>query len=416
MILNALEFSLSEIDLRDATFELGGYDLTGIDFCKAKTEIYATVPLRLKVNNSWSTVIDDMKILFTRLKSPMEDPIYTFFSELGLNINGVPLASFSDVIQYEENSTLMIVSIDSFEHPDFQIVDGRIVNIDFTETEALLGRKYYPHKERLVKLLRNAYKLAPGDFPFEIEKEQINIDLISNYIVNYIDETGKSFFHKVYTITNPDSFPKIKTRHLEKVCKLNLGDELFGVKELKLESHIISSILLREFLWRAVELLVKKPIELRGVYKLLWLDKVMSKPRSESDAQPLIKTFLQPILEQKGVQISREIAAANGNLDYLCSYTGDALYKVGIELKNAHRTDAELFHGLTAQLPAYLKDEGTQDGIYLVLWYKNTNHPFPAKYHTPEELKHALQEKSPTNYRIQVMVIDCTKKATPSKL
>lgn len=416
LILTAIKFSLSEIDLRDATFELGSYDLTGIDFRKAKTEIYATVPIKLKVGNSWSTTFDTTKILLREIRNPIEDPIYNLLNEFGVNINGVPLASFSDVLHDMEYSTLVIVTIDSFEHPDFQIVNDQIVNVDFSETEALLGRKYYPHKEGLVKLFRNVYESAPDDFPFAIVREQINIDLISNYMVNYVDEMGKSFFHKVYTVTNPDSFPKIKTRYLEKVSKLNLGDEFLGVKDLKLGTHIISSILLCEFVLKAIGLLVKKPIEMRGVYKLLWLDKAMSKPRSEPDAQPLIKTFLQPILEEKGVQISREITAANGSLDYLCSYTGDGLYKVGVELKNAHRTDADIVHGLTEQLPAYLKDEGTQDGIYLVLWYKNSNHPFPAKYDTPEELRHALQEKCPANYRIHVMVIDCTKKPTPSKL
>ncbi|MDP2046897.1 MAG: hypothetical protein Q8L00_11870, partial [Deltaproteobacteria bacterium] len=350
------------------------------------------------------------------IKSPTDDPVYNILSELELNINGIPLAFFSDMLQEIENTTLMIVTIDSFDHPDFDIINGRIVDNEFNEIEALLGRKYYPHKEKLIKLLRGVYESTPNDFPFEITKDQININLISNYIVNYIDEIGRSFFHKLYTVTNPHSFPKIKTKYLENVSKLHLGGEFLGIRDLKLEAHIISTSLFRGFLFRAIELLVKKPIELRGIYNLLWLDKEMRKPRSEPEAQPLIKTFLQPILEEKGIQISREIIAANGSLDFLCSYTrDDRLYKVGIELKNAHRSEADIVHGLTMQLPAYLKDEGTQDGIYLVLWYKNINHPFPTKYETPEELRYALQEKSLPKYQIQVMVIDCTKKPPPSK-
>jgi len=417
MILSALKSSLSDIDLRYATFEPGQYDLTGIDIGKAKTEIYATIPLRLKIDNSWALAFDDIKISFKKIKSPIEDPIFNFLNDFGLNINGVPLSFLSDALQDTENSTLMIVTIDSFDHPDFEIINGQIANIDFDEIEAVWGRKYYPHKERLVKLLRNIYESDPGNFPFEINKEQINIDLISNYIVNYIDDSGKSFFHKIYTVTNPDSFTKVKTIHLEKVSKLNLGDEFLGIRELMIEGNIVSSSSLREFLLKVIELLVKKPIELRGAYKYLWVDKAMSIPRSEPDNQPLIKTYLQPHLEAKGIQISRETIAANGSLDYLCSYTREErLYKIGIELKNAHRTDADLIHGLTKQLPVYLKDEGTQDGIYLILWFKNANHPLPAKYNTPEELRRTLQEISPDKYRIQVMVIDCTKPTPPSKL
>jgi hypothetical protein len=234
-------------------------------------------------------------------------------------------------------------------------------------------------------MLRKVYESAPGDFPFEIKKEQININLISNYIVNYIDEFGKSFFHKVYTVTN-------------------------------------SPVVLRQFVFKALEILVKNQIELGGGYRYLWAGRevdnvVMRTPLAERNAQPLINIFLKPTFQVKGVQISREIVSGNGSLDYLCSYTrNDRLFKVGIELKNAHRSDDDLFHGLTKQLPAYLKGEMTEYGIYLVLWYKDTNHPFPDSYTTPDELRHALQEKSPTNYHIQVMVIDCTKMLSPSKL
>jgi hypothetical protein len=241
----------------------------------------------------------------------------------------------------------------------------------------------------------------------------ININLISNYLVNYIDEDGKSFFNKVYAVTTPDSFPKIKTRYLDKVSKLNLSEEFLSIRELNFDSYIASSNSLCDFVFKAMEIIVKKSIEMRGVYRYFWEDKSMSKPLTEPGVQPLIKSHIQPTLENKGIQISREVVAANGSIDYLCTYTkDDKLFKVGIELKNAHHPD--LLHGLTNQLPAYLDDEGTQDGIFIVLWYKHQLYPYPGGYNTIDELKSYLQSYNPKKYRIRVMIIDCTKKIVPS--
>ena len=414
LIMNALKFSPADIDLRDFTVELGSYELSNIDFRKTKTHILATVPLGTQIPYSCLTLDENTKIEFRRITNPLDDPIYSFLNDLGLNINGMPLAFLSDALQNVDNATLMVVTLNDFYHPDFEILNSRIAYTDFTETEALWGRKYYPHKEKMISLLRALLESRPSEFPFEIPMGDININLISNYLVSYIDESGRSFFHKVYTITNPNSFPKIVSRHLEKVSKLNLSEEFISVRDIILESHIGSSSSLCDFVLKAMEICVKKSIELRGGYKYLWEDASMSKPLTEPSVQPLIKSHIQPFLELKGIQISREVTAANGSLDYLCSYTKeDKLFKVGIELKNAHHPN--LLNGLSNQLPAYLDDEGTQDGIFMVLWYKNQNYPSPARYNTIDELMSYLQNNSPENYRIQVIVIDCTKKVAPSK-
>lgn len=412
LIMSALKFSPADIDLRNCTVELGSYELSNVDFRKAKTLILSTVPLGMQIPYSCLTIDENAKIEFRRITNPLDDPIYSFLSDLGLNINGMPLAFLSDVLQDVDNATLMIVTLNAFYHPDFEILNGRIAYTDFTEAEALLGRKYYPHKEKMVGLLRALLGLRPSEFPFEIAMGDININLISNYLVNYIDESGRSFFHKVYTITTPDSFPKIKTRYLDKVSRLNLSEEFLSARELNFESHIVSSGSLCDFVLKAMEIVVKKSIESRELYRYL-CDRATSKPLTEPSVQPLIKSHIQPVLEIKGIQISREVVAANGSLDYLCSFTKeDKLFKVGIELKNAHRP--HLLKGLTNQLPAYLADEGTQDGIFIVLWYKSKNYPFPARYNTIDELKSYLQNNCPKRYRIRVMVIDCTKKVVPS--
>jgi hypothetical protein len=116
-----------------------------------------------------------------------------------------------------------------------------------------------------------------------------------------------------------------------------------------------------------------------------------------------------------GVQISREVIAANGSLDFHCSYTkDDKLMKVCIEMKNAHHE--QLLHGLTKQLPAYLDGEATQDGIFLVLWYKGDRFARPTGFTTSDELFKHLETNIPSKYRIRIMIIDCAEKTWPSWL
>ncbi|MBM4271203.1 MAG: hypothetical protein FJ139_03455 [Deltaproteobacteria bacterium] len=129
----------------------------------------------------------------------------------------------------------------------------------------------------------------------------------------------------------------------------------------------------------------------------------------------MIKSHLQPILEAKGIQICREIVAANGSLDFLCTYTSNGnLFKVGIELKKAHHKD--LLSGLTQQLPQYLMDEGTKHGIFLVLWFKNDNFRLPVKYDSISALIKDLESNVPNKYQFTIMAIDCTKQSSPSKM
>ncbi len=66
--------------------------------------------------------------------------------------------------------------------------------LDFEEKEATLGRKYYPHKDRIVEPLLKLHSEHSDELPIEIKREDININLISNYLVNYQDQYGTSIF------------------------------------------------------------------------------------------------------------------------------------------------------------------------------------------------------------------------------
>jgi len=405
-----INFSLEpvELDKEHIRFE-------NVDYQKIKTIISFVIHYKSQKDYTKFEYPEKYTVEFIRLKNLFYDPIFLFLNNLQQNINGMPTTIFSDAVGNIGHSTVVRITMQEFFHPDFDLVDDRITYIDFEEKEAKLGRKYYPHKDRIVEILRKLHSDHTEQIPFNMKREEININLISNHLINYIDENNNSIFHKVHTITNLDSYLKVKKRYLEKIAELNLSDEFLDIRKLLFETDIITSGSLREFISRALDLTVKKSIELRGIYKFLWKDSKLEEPLNEPDIQPMIKTHLQPILEAKGIQISREIIAANGSLDFLCTYTRNgSLFKVGIELKKAHHEN--LLNGLKQQLPQYLKDEGTKHGIFLVLWFKNDNFRRPAKYESIPALIKDLETNIPKKYKFKIMVIDCTKQPSPSKM
>lgn len=415
-----INFSPANIELANFSVEPVEPDkqnirFKGVDYQKIKTIVSFVIPYRSQKDYIKYEYPDEYTIEFIRLNSLYDDPVYLFLDSLHQDISGMPTTIFSDAVGNIDQSTIVRITIMDFFHPDFDLVEDRITYINFEETEARLGRKYYPHKDRIVEILRRAHRDHSGEIPFEIKREDINVNLISNHIVNYVDESHNSIFHKVYTITNLDSYLKVKRRYLERISELNLSDEFLDIRELLLGTEIVTAGTLREFVSRVIDLTVKKSIELRGMYRFLWKDSGLAEPLNETDIQPMIKAHLQPILEAKGIQISRETIAANGSLDFLCTYTHDgSLFKVGIEVKKAHHE--KLLDGLAVQLPEYLKDEGTRHGIFLVLWFKNDKFRQPAKYESIPELIEGLEAHIPKEYQFRIIVIDGTKRPPPSKM
>jgi hypothetical protein len=301
-----LNFSPDKVELKNFSIEPVELDkenikLENVDHEKINTIISFVIHYKSKEDYISFSNPEKFTIEFIRLKNLFDDPIFLFLNNLDQNMNGMPMTIFSDAIGNINNSTVVRITLQEFFHPDFDLVDDRIHYIDFDEKEAKLGRKYYPHKDRIVEILREMHSDHAEQIPFDIKREDININLISNHLVNYVDGDNKSIFHKVHTITNLDSYLEVKKRYLEKISELNLSDEFLDIRDLLFETHIVTANSLKEFINRALDLTVKKSIELRGIYKYLWKDDKFSVPLNEPDIQPMIKTHLQPILEAKGI-------------------------------------------------------------------------------------------------------------------
>jgi hypothetical protein len=102
-------------------------------------------------------------------------------------------------------------------------------------------------------------------------------------------------------------------------------------------------------------------------------------PKNEPEAMAGIAGYLQDQSLLAGYQLLQETQAGTGSLDLraLAALEGGGFVNICVEGKNAHSTDLE--HGVTNQLPAYMRSAQANYGVYLVLWYKCEAFPEPAQ-------------------------------------
>jgi len=93
-------------------------------------------------------------------------------------------------------------------------------------------------------------------------------------------------------------------------------------------------------------------------------------PKREPEAMSGLAAFLQDQSLLSGFQLIQESVAGSGTLDLraIATLGSGGFVNVCVEGKNAHSND--LKHGITDQLPSYMRSNGADYGVYLVLWYQ----------------------------------------------
>jgi hypothetical protein len=384
-----------------------------------KNDIYTIIrfslPVSSKNKKNGQILIGDKYLLeYKEIDNKFADPVFRLYKDQ--SIGGMGWNFFSDTFYSKKNKLCTFAfAIPEFYHPDFEFGENGMIDIDFSNKEALTGRDYYPHKELIIQQLLDCAEIISNDI--EIEKKDININMFSSYIVDYVKAgTSSVFYRKLYTITNPDSYAKASDKFIERLTELNLNDSFLPLSELMQQSNIVSDKALSNFLKTLINIVLKNNIELHSNYKYFWKkDGTTIKPQREPEMQPLIMGQLRAICDYMGIQLSREVESANGEIDFLCSFTyNNRVLKTCIELKNAHSPKYEL--GLTKQLPAYLKSERTKYGLYIVLWYKGDDFSNPKTFDSKDVLQTYLEQKRPKGFKIEVIIVDCSKPVVPSKL
>lgn len=145
-------------------------------------------------------------------------------------------------------------------------------------------------------------------------------------------------------------------------------------------------------------------------------------PKNEKNIQPTLGRFFVHRLLPLGIQTIRESDEGIGILDFkfLLTTKENIPLNVCAEFKLAHHERLE--HGLTKQLPLYLKASPSKSGVFLVMWFKDENGIYfrePSNKNKSEMLKYLEEKVKDINekegFTIKSILIDASKRPPASK-
>ena len=273
--------------------------------------------------------------------------------------------------------------------------------------------------QRLVEFLKSNYEIDGVNIE-QIEKindESVKVSLENNSVLLKLND------EKTRVILEIDN---VKT------------DELIARKEkgkLKIyESSVIKSEtdLLKIVTDAITE--IQKSIENRRSIHAFWDEKreivvngqkymVPAEPKMEPHIQPTLERFFDDKLKSLGIHVSRETNEGVGYLDFKFMFTTENQIRLLVcsELKLAHNEKLE--HGLTKQLPAYVRANDSKSGIFLVMWFKDEEKKFFSKpvNQNKSEMIEFIAEKikeiqNEEGINIESILIDVSKKSSASNL
>ncbi|MCH7535549.1 MAG: hypothetical protein IH948_07370 [Bacteroidetes bacterium] len=418
-----LSIDVKKIEVRDLSISLTEPRFVG-NLDEYSTGIFLVLPYAIRAEADIGiphtiSMEDGVTVSFTPITNLFNDPIYSFLSDPHIpweirHIHGIPWSILTDSLGTRGESTLVTITMAGVYSPDFSIEDEAIQYYDLDLENRKRGSRYYPHKDRIVELL---YTLGTQNaIPLGIDLDNINANMISNYYVQYLNGEGIRIHQELFTVTNLDSYLRIRNRYQDalNLLRQSTGDET--IKEFILNTKIESRESFHRFCISLIQKTCQRSIEYGSLWKALWHGYGADRaPVKETIAQPIIDNMLVYLCEMKGIILLREPASSDGHVDFYMAYTYvETIFSVGIELKNAH--SRHLHHGIQTQLPRYMEGLRTKRGIYLVLWYKGKNFPEPSKFESIDIMIPYLEGVRPRSKNIQIIAIDSSVKTPPSKL
>jgi hypothetical protein len=161
--------------------------------------------------------------------------------------------------------------------------------------------------------------------------------------------------------------------------------------------------------------LCEEDIRRFGAERFVWRKQgADNRPLDEPEISRFVASFLASHGAARNFDVSCEPVSGGGNVDFwVVSPVLDAgLAKVAIEAKKAD--SANLTHGFSVQLPAYIGRLKAQHGIYLVYWLKSPTYPYP-NHGSYSELEIDVLHPLSRAPGIRSISIDLSTAASPSR-
>lgn len=296
------------------------------------------------------------------------------------------------------------------------------VVLSYENTDALIEEDYIKGKIKISLKGKNKKGLLSA---IRMYIEEVHADF---------DKAGKLIFSQMVPCncaeclksTNPYFYNFDVLRKFEEKGKKNIScnksteDVLIKslIDDIELNSYldkIKTNKDLKDFILNLIDTILERDITLKGSNINFWRDQNFVSPKNEVEVQPYISNTLDHYCKSKGINLSREVKEANGNVDIILSTKNDEdkLLKVCIEIKKAHHNDVTT--AIKTQLPKYMESTETDSGIYLVIWQKNENHPYPKKFNSMDSLYLEIA-KNNLNSNISTKILNCCKVESPSKI
>lgn len=148
-------------------------------------------------------------------------------------------------------------------------------------------------------------------------------------------------------------------------------------------------------------------------------------PKQEPEITQHIESRLKDVAFVNDLEIMRETQRGNGQIDltFLGALNDGRIVKVCVEVKRAQAQD--LVHGVTVQLPEYMRRLSSNYGIYCILYF-GTDYPpkksqFNISGNTEIDGNNLIQLllpflPEPGGIIISPLILDLSKKKSPSKL
>lgn len=240
-------------------------------------------------------------------------------------------------------------------------------------------------------------------------KKKIIIDNLANLKgknakINYLNSTLLSIRQ------NQNLWDKFQYDNISKFIELELNkwEKFIDEKE---NLNFSSANELHKFIVKLINEKLFHNIRYLEGYKIFWRDESCFKePKKETEIQHFIKSILKPYCDDNNIKIHRESTIANGQIDMTFTFLN---YSVCLEIKKAQHND--ILNAINTQSSEYMIGEETENGIYMILWYKSSNgYEFPKKYNDIVELISKIKIESDI-LKYEIIGVDCSKPISPSK-